>query len=152
MGASDAEDRDPQGTHREGSPGGRSSRGPNADPGGRIEPGGLIPPYEGRVTERGQDEAAAARAASVERQLAGVNRGGAGQTTTPSQEGPAVESQVGAGEPESPQGVGPSPNRSGESVKGEDGKEPGRQDTGSGAAQRPTGTSTPRDVTGINPG
>ena len=125
MGASDAEDRDPQGTHREGSPGGRSSRGPNADPGGRIEPGGLIPPYEGRVTERGQDEAAAARAASVERQLAGVNRGGAGQTTTPSQEGPAVESQVGAGEPESPQGVGPSPNRSGESVKGEDGRSPG---------------------------
>ncbi len=39
----------------------------------------------------------------------------------------------------------------GEDVKSRDGKEPGREDTGTTHADRPAGTSTARDSTGINP-
>lgn len=41
--------------------------------------------------------------------------------------------------------------RQGEDVKGRDGQEPGREDTGSSHAGRPAGTKTARDSTGINP-
>jgi len=41
--------------------------------------------------------------------------------------------------------------RKGEEIKEEDGKEPGRQDTGTTDADRPAGTSTARDSTMINP-
>jgi hypothetical protein len=41
--------------------------------------------------------------------------------------------------------------RQGEEIKGADGKEPGRQDTGTTHADRPSGTSTARDSTAINP-
>jgi hypothetical protein len=48
--------------------------------------------------------------------------------------------------------VGQSTSRRGEDVAEQDGKEAGRQDTGpKGASQRPTGTSTARDMTGIDP-
>ena len=54
-------------------------------------------------------------------------------------------------EAESPKGVETSESRSGEDVAKGD-KEAGRQDTGpSGGANRPSGTSTARDVTGISP-
>lgn len=39
----------------------------------------------------------------------------------------------------------------GEEMIEEEGKEPGRQDTGTTGAGRPAGTSTSRDSTGINP-
>jgi len=46
---------------------------------------------------------------------------------------------------------GQSTTRSGEEI-GSSEQEEGRQDTGSkGATQRPTGTSTARDVTGVDP-
>jgi len=48
--------------------------------------------------------------------------------------------------------VGHTPSRSGEDIQDKEGKEGGRQDTGDeGATDRPTGTSTARDYTGIDP-
>lgn len=41
--------------------------------------------------------------------------------------------------------------RKGEDIKAADGKEPGRHDAGTTHAERPTGTSTARDSTAINP-
>jgi hypothetical protein len=41
--------------------------------------------------------------------------------------------------------------RSGEDIKNQDGQEPGREDTGTSHADRPTGTKTARDSTAINP-
>jgi hypothetical protein len=54
---------------------------------------------------------------------------------------------------EAPDGVGESITRSGEAIAGAEGKEPGRQDTGTDdtPADRPTGTSDPRDATGVDP-
>ena len=54
-------------------------------------------------------------------------------------------------EADSPKDVGTSESRSGEDIpKGE--KEAGRQDRGtSGGTDRPVGTSTARDVTGVSP-
>ncbi len=54
-------------------------------------------------------------------------------------------------EADSPKDVGTSESRSGEDIAKGD-KEAGRQDTGtSGGTDRPTGTSTARDVTGVSP-
>jgi hypothetical protein len=52
-----------------------------------------------------------------------------------------------------PDDVGESITRSGQDVAGEEGKEAGRHDTGTDdtPAQRPTGTSDARDVTGVDP-
>jgi hypothetical protein len=52
-----------------------------------------------------------------------------------------------------PEGVGESVGRRGENASRADGKEAGREDTDldDTAAQRPTGTSTARDATGIDP-
>ncbi len=41
--------------------------------------------------------------------------------------------------------------RQGEEIKQEDGQEAGRQDTGTTHADRPSGTTTARDATSINP-
>ena len=41
--------------------------------------------------------------------------------------------------------------RQGQDIKGEDGKEPGRHDGEATHADRPSGGSTARDSTGINP-
>ena len=41
--------------------------------------------------------------------------------------------------------------RQGEDIKAEDGKEPGRDEAGTTGANRPSGTSTARDSTAINP-
>ena len=41
--------------------------------------------------------------------------------------------------------------RKGEDIKDKDGKEPGRQDSGTTGAGRPSGSSTARDSTAINP-
>jgi hypothetical protein len=52
-----------------------------------------------------------------------------------------------------PEGVGESINRRGEDVIKEEGKETGREGTGTdaGPAERPTGESSPRDATGVQP-
>ncbi|MBA3956319.1 MAG: hypothetical protein H0X58_06620 [Acidimicrobiia bacterium] len=145
----EAQARDPEGRHREGQGGGRSSRGPNADPGGEIEPGGLVPPYEGRGAE---GKSADDRAASVERQLAETKTGQPGQTAAPADERPPRPGDPVATEaPESPLGVGVSTTTRGEDV-GSGNKEAGRHDTGTrGESERPTGTSDERDSTGVNP-
>ncbi len=49
-------------------------------------------------------------------------------------------------------GVGESQTRRGEDMKGDEGKESGREDAGTkGTSERPVGTSTARDVTGVDP-
>lgn len=49
-----------------------------------------------------------------------------------------------------PDDVGESTTRKGEDVVKEEGKEPGRRDTGTkGPSERPVGKSTPRDSTGV---
>ncbi|MET1156415.1 hypothetical protein [Arthrobacter sp.] len=52
-----------------------------------------------------------------------------------------------------PDGVGESTTRHGEDVAKKEGKEPGRKDTGTdaGPVQRPTGESSPRDSTAVEP-
>jgi hypothetical protein len=52
-----------------------------------------------------------------------------------------------------PEGVGESVGRRGENMTAADGKEAGRHDTGTDGteADRPTGSSTPRDLTGVDP-
>jgi hypothetical protein len=51
-----------------------------------------------------------------------------------------------------PEGTGQSSTRRAETVSAQEGKEAGRRDTGTqGESQRPTGTSTARDSTGVDP-
>ncbi|WP_426989603.1 hypothetical protein [Pseudarthrobacter sp. Y6] len=52
-----------------------------------------------------------------------------------------------------PEGVGTSTTRHGEDVLKEEGQEPGSEDTGTdaGPAERPTGESSPRDSTAVQP-
>ncbi len=55
-------------------------------------------------------------------------------------------------ESDSPKGVGESTTRRGEDVSDDESKEAGRKDTGKeGEAQRPTGESSARDSTSIDP-
>lgn len=145
-------ERDEQGKVRDVQPGGSASRGPNPDPGGEQTLGGLVPPYEGRSTGFGESEIGGKLEASVERMYAGTEGGGAGETASPAQESPARPEEVTGDVPDSPKGVGPSPSRGGEQVAREDGKEPGRVDSGNEhASERPTGTSDARDATGVHP-
>lgn len=56
------------------------------------------------------------------------------------------------GKHKDPKGVGESTERRGENMKDHDGKEAGRHDTDTqGPSNRPTGESSPRDVTGVKP-
>jgi hypothetical protein len=115
------------------------------------KPDGLVPPYDER-TSGAETPSGQARAESVERQLADTKPAAAGQTESPADEQPVSEPEVTDGEPDSPKGVGDSPNRSGEDIVDDEGKEPGRQDTGTkGESQRPVGVSDERDATGIDP-
>jgi hypothetical protein len=51
-----------------------------------------------------------------------------------------------------PEGTGQSTTRRGEEVSRQEGKDAGRTDTGTqGESERPTGTSSARDSTGVNP-
>ena len=146
----DRSGRDPEGIQREVSPGGRSSRGPNADPGGETVPGGPVPPYEGRTSTRGESQISEELTDSVERIYGDVQGGGAGQTASPAVESPVRPDEVSHEAPESPLGVGVSTNRRGEDQVDRDGKEAGRSDTETeGASERPTGASDSRDVSGV---
>ena len=86
-----------------------------------------------------------ARAESVRRQLSGEDA--PEDTVQPSGTTEAGEGKM------APDNVGESTSRHGEDMVDSEGKEPGRQDTGTDdtAAQRPTGTSTERDTTGVSP-
>lgn len=63
-----------------------------------------------------------------------------------------AESRGDAQLPDTPEGVGQSTTRRGEDVSDQEGKEPGRYDSGTqGQSERPTGGSTQRDSTGVDP-
>jgi hypothetical protein len=117
--------------------------GGNPAPGGTVDTGdALIPPYEGRTRAAGETEAHQERRDSLERTLDGQEA--LEEPTQPAGSAADREGKM------APEGVGESTSRSGEDVGKQEGKEPGRQDTGrEGGADRPTGTSTPRDVTGV---
>jgi hypothetical protein len=86
------------------------------------------------------------RAEGVARQLSGED---APQDTNPeSLTGPTG----GGGGEMAPAGVGESVAHRGENMTAEEGKEAGRQDAGTqGPTNRPVGTSTARDSTGVDP-
>lgn len=121
-----------------------------------------IPPYEGRTTGFNDGEVGEALSDSVERQLDQTKTGRPGATASPANESPVRPDEVarGAGgtgpqtatnaDATTPGGVGASVSRRGEDVLGEDG-ENGRHRTGTqGESQRPVGTSTARDSSGVN--
>ena len=136
--------------------GGRSAHGPNPDPGGETQLGGLVPPYDDRSARRGDSESSDALTASIDRQKEHTDPGYPGATASPADEqpvSPGEDTASGGGVPDSPHGVGESTTRRGESVVEEEGKEPGRSDDGveDTPAARPYGSSSPRDMTGVNP-
>ena len=145
----DDQGRDPEGTNRNVQPGGRVSRGPNPDPGGEVDPGVPVPPYEGRTGTGSEPNEESAD--SVERQLADTKTGNIGATASPADEQPAEEGQLSDEGVESPKGVGVSRNRRGEDVVKQEGKEPGRDEGGSDQTNRPTGTSSGRDQSSVDP-
>lgn len=121
-----------------------------------------VPPYEGRSTGR-SDDLGEELTGTIDRQLAETKTGRPGATASPAHEHPVGEGAVargsaGAGEQTAtradaatPGGIGTSTTRRGEDVVEEEGED-GRSTTGTqGASQRPVGTSTPRDSTGVDP-
>jgi hypothetical protein len=124
----------------------------------------LVPPYEGRTTGARNDEVSDALQGTVERQLEDTKTGRPGATSSPAQESPVQPGEVAGGDAgkageqtatstdaSTPLGVGGSITRRGEDVVEDDGED-GRQTTGAqGQTQRPVGTSTSRDSTGIDP-
>lgn len=84
----------------------------------------------------------AERAEAVEKAVSGD----APRTTPPKNDPAPPEDAPGVGS------AGESITRGGEQVAREESKEEGRHDTGTeGGADRPTGTSTARDATGVDP-
>jgi hypothetical protein len=120
--------------------------GPNPNPGGTIDTGdSLVPPYEDRA--KGDSDTQEAKSESVKRQQTGVE---APKDTNPkSLLGPAG----GKDGQEPPEGIGESVARRGEDMIEHHGKEAGRSDTSNDdtEAGRPTGESTERDRTGVDP-
>jgi hypothetical protein len=91
-----------------------------------------------------------ARRESVERQMQNTTKGTG--TASPADEQPASEDRLASDAPDSPHGVGESTTRRAEDVAGTEGKEPGRADAGrEHESERPTGTSSTRDMTGVDP-
>jgi hypothetical protein len=90
--------------------------------------------------------------ASKAERAEGVRRTLSGEDAPKDTEQPVGNTEGREGK-EAPDGVGESITRSGETVAAAEGKEPGRQDTGTddSPAGRPTGTSDPRDATGVDP-
>lgn len=94
------------------------------------------------MTDSGNEEQSKAeRAESVSRML---NDEEAPTTEPPNPDG---GSEPAAGTED----AGDSVTRRGEDMAAKDGKEPGREDTGESGAGRPTGESSARDATGVNP-
>jgi hypothetical protein len=96
-------------------------------------------------------ESQQARAESVERQLSDTKPVEGDRTTSPGDTQPAAES----GGPVPTGGEGPAHHpgtRRGEDIQGDDAKEAGREQTGTqGPTDRPVGTSSQRDSTGVDP-
>lgn len=124
----------------------------------------LVPPYDDRSKQASESPSAEALRGTVERQLEQTDSGNPGATASPAHESPVREDEVsrarGGSGPQSatdtgattPMGVGESVGRRGEDVARRDGGEAGRHDTGPrGATQRPSGTSSARDATGVDP-
>ncbi|MFE4229335.1 hypothetical protein ACFRJ8_15780 [Arthrobacter sp. NPDC056886] len=121
--------------------GGDYQRGPNPAPGGGIDTGdSAVPPYEHRNVGDPAEQAGTARAFGSEEPATNPDR-------PVSAEAPNEQSEADL----PPAGTGVSATRRGEDVVKEEGKEPGRVDTGTddSPAQRPTGESTPRDESGL---
>jgi hypothetical protein len=119
-------------------------RGPNPAPGGEVDTGDrAVPPYEGRKGGREEPAVGTARAFGSAPPTENPDR-------PPSQEAPVEQSPADM----APEGVGESTTRRGEDIIKEEGKEPGRIDTGTdeSPAERPAGESTQRDRTSIKPG
>jgi hypothetical protein len=118
--------------------GGRTQRGPQVDSGGEQEPGGLVPPYEGRVTEGGGSNPWQGKGNDQD-----VEPGPGRVVSDVEREGvPATDMNA-----ETPLGVGESLNRGGEEYAARK-SEPGREDQGTkGASDRSVGTSDERDST-----
>ena len=93
-----------------------------------------------------------AEAASKEARAEGVSRMLSGEDPPEDTEQPSGTSEGGTGKM-APEGVGESTSRRGEDMVDAEGKEAGREDTGTDdtPAQRPTGTSTARDASGVDP-
>jgi hypothetical protein len=121
-----------------------------------------VPPYEGRSTGS-SDDLGDELTGTIDRQLEDTKTGRPGATSSPAEESAVRSSEVASGaagagdqtatraDAATPQGVGTSSTRRGEDVVDEDGED-GRHRTGTqGESQRPVGTSTPRDSTGIDP-
>jgi len=122
-----------------------------------------VPPYEGRTSGSSRDETSQDLSGTVERQLEETKAGRPGATASPADERPVQPGEVargaaGAGDQtatradaSTPGGVGTSTTRRGEDVADQEGGS-GRQTTGTqGQSQRPVGTSTARDSTGVDP-
>jgi hypothetical protein len=119
--------------------------GSNPNPGGEIDiEGSLIPPYEDRSSGDSDSESQRSGAESVKRQERGANA--PGEANPESLVGPT------GGSPgkEPPKHTGESVGRRGEDqAKGS--KEAGRHDKDDHHTGRPSGGSTQRDHTSINP-
>ena len=120
-----------------------NTRRADPDPRGEVDIGANeVPPYDGRTVGGRKPETGTARAfgseAPVEKSLRPA-----------SQEAPDQQDAT----DQAPEGVGESTTRRGENVIREEGEEPGRTHTGTddSLAQRPTGESTPRVETGVQP-
>ncbi len=116
-------------------------RGPNPGPGGDIDTGDSpVPPYKDRNVGNPEEHKGTGRAFGSEEPAADPDRPESAE---------APDEQSAADLP--PAGTGVSATRRGEDVIKEEGKEPGRIDTGTddSPAQRPTGESTPRDSSGV---
>ena len=115
------------------------NKGTHPAPGGQTDTGGsAVPPYGDRSTERTEPAKGTARAWGSEAP--------AKEPEQPGQEETPADAEM------APEGVGVSMTRGGEEVAQQDGKEPGREDTGTkGPSGRPTGTSTTRDSTDVDP-
>jgi len=122
-----------------------------------------VPPYQGRSKGFDDDDVGEALGDTVERQLDQTKTGRPGATASLADESPVRSGEVARGtggsgqqsatnaDASTPGGVGASVTRRGENVVREEGEE-GRRTTGTqGQSQRPVGTSTSRDSTGIDP-
>jgi hypothetical protein len=129
----------------QGQPGGSASRGPKSDPGGDTEVGGLVPPYDRTDSDAAQADAQEGARKAFRAEEYGGEPGPTPPVSKEEREGVPPTDTTAA----TPLGVGESTRASGEELSG---KEAGRHDTGTqGQTERPTGTSTAEDTTGVNP-
>ncbi|MDQ6658323.1 MAG: hypothetical protein M3Z00_08885 [Actinomycetota bacterium] len=113
----------------------------NPQPGGNIDTSGsALPPYDDRSTGSDERQEGVPRAMGSEPPLREPNE-------------PAGADDVDLADAQAPDDVGESVGRRAEDIADREGKEAGRVDTGTDAAtDRPTGESTSRDQTSVDPG